>query len=382
MGLTHQPSTQTAPRAESTAPSKRLVGPDVVRAVAMAGVVTMNFHGYLINDGARRDGGWPYDLFDPWTGPLSTRFAATFVLTAGVGVTLMTRTAIGDPARTSELRWRLASRGLLLYAFGLAFDFIWAGTILPFYGAMFLLAAVMYTLRTRWLLAIGVTAAVAGWAIRWWRLERELDGHDTSWLTEPASRSPRGLVLDVFVNGTHPLLPWLAFFCAGMIVGRLITHSTRWTIGLFEIGWRPLVVAVGVALFTAGTVAGVSASGDRALVLLSTDPFERGLAYTSSALGTALVAFAVISALAERYRHTALVDALRRAGQMSLTIYIAHALVFNLLVDWLDVVDPAGLTTALSFAAIYWTIATAAAVAYHRRFGQGPAEIAYRKLTG
>jgi uncharacterized protein len=117
-------------------------------------------------------------------------------------------------------------------------------------------------------------------------------------------------------------------------------------------------------------------------VLLSTDPFERGVAYTASALGTALLAFAVISALAERYRHTALVDALQRAGQMSLTIYIAHALVYNLLVDWLDVVDPAGLGTSLSFAAVYWTIATAAAVAYHRRFGQGPAELAYRKLTG
>ena len=57
--------------------AERLVGPDVVRAIAMAGVVTMNFHGYLINDGARHDGGWPYDLFDPCTGPLSTRFAAT-----------------------------------------------------------------------------------------------------------------------------------------------------------------------------------------------------------------------------------------------------------------------------------------------------------------
>ena len=30
-------------------------------------------------------------FFDPWNGPLSTRFAATFVLVAGVGVTLLTR---------------------------------------------------------------------------------------------------------------------------------------------------------------------------------------------------------------------------------------------------------------------------------------------------
>ena len=54
---------------------------------------------------------------------------------------------------------------------------------------------------------------------------------------------------------------------------------------------------------------------------------------------------------------------------------------FNLLVDWLDVVEPAGLTTALTFAAVYWLAATAGAVAYQRRYGRGPAETLYRKLT-
>lgn len=366
----------STPLLSSLAPRTRLVGPDVVRAVAMAGVVVMNFHGYLIHQGARLEGGWAYDLFDPWTGPLSTRFAATFVLTAGVGVTLLTRRAITEPDRTPELRWVLVRRGLLLYAFGLLFDFIWDGTILPFYGAMFVLAALMFTLRSWQLAGIGAAAAVAGWAIRWWRYERELDGHDTTWLTEPGSRSPRGLLFDVFVNGTHPLLPWLAFLCAGMILGRMLIAPDR-----VPIGWRPVTVGAGLALFTLGTLVSSGADGSRARVVLSDNPFERGVAYTASALGTALLAFAGISWLAEQFRDTRTVDALRRAGQMSLTIYIGHALVFNLLVDWLDVIDPGGLPTALLFAVTYWLLATALAVAYHQRFGQGPAERVYRKLT-
>ena len=119
-------------------------------------------------------------------------------------------------------------------------------------------------------------------------------------------------------------------------------------------------------------------------MLLSNDPFERGLAYTASALGTALMAFAVDHVDRRALsRRTGRSTCLRRAGQMSLSIYIAHALVFNLLVDWLDIVDPGGLATALSFAAHRTgCLATAAAVAYHRRFGQGPAEYVYRKLTG
>ena len=349
----------------------RLVGPDVVRAVAMTGVVIMNFHGYLIIRGARREGGWAYDFFDPWVGPLSTRFAATFVLTAGVGVTLLTRSAAGNRARANELRWILARRGLILYGFGMAFDFIWPGTILPYYGALFVLAAALFTLQTRWLITIAVAAASAAWLVRWWRYERELDGHDTTWLTNPGPRSPRGLLIDVFVNGTHPLLPWLAFFCSGIVLGRILVRE--W--------WQPVAIATGFVLFSGATLINSTATTPRALVLLSDDPFERGFAYTMSALGTALLAFTAVWWLAERYRETTVIDWLRRAGQMSLSIYIAHALVFCLLVDWLDVVSPGGLGTSLLFALAYWLISTAAAVAYHQRFGRGPAEYVYRKLA-
>ena len=63
---------------------------------------------------------------------------------------------------------------------------------------------------------------------------------------------------------------------------------------------------------------------------------------------------------------------------MTLTLYVAHALVFNLVVDWLGWVGPTGLDTALTFAAIYWVIAIAFAAWYHRRFGIGPFEWVYR----
>jgi hypothetical protein len=261
----------------------------------------------------------------------------------------------------------------------------------------------MFTLRARWLVAIAGAATLAGWGIRWWVFERTLDGHDTTWLTDPDS-SPRGLLFDTFVNGTHPLFPWLAFFCAGIVLGRLL--DTR--IGVVAvsgtgravevraervpdagagsapfgtIGWRPLVVFTGMLLFTTATVTGATATSDRAAVLLSTDPYDRGLIYVMSALGTALVAFGVIGWLADRYADVALVDALRRAGQMSLTLYLAHALVFNLIVDWLEWIRPTGLDTALLFSAGFWLVGILAAVAWQRRFGRGPAEVAYRWLT-
>jgi uncharacterized membrane protein YeiB len=353
--------------------SERRPGPDVVRALAMAGVVIMNYHGYLINQGGRHRGGWVYSLFDPWTGPLSTRFAATFVLTAGVGVTLMTRSSLADPERRTQVRWRLARRGAVLYVGGLWFDRLWDGTILPFYGAMFVFAAVLFTLRIRWLVSIGVAAALAAWAIRWWQYETELDGGDTAWLTHPTGHLPHRYLFDVLVNGTHPLLPWLAFFCAGIAIGRML--AAAW--------WRTVAIATGFTLYATGTLADATAAGrgQRAVVLLSNDPFQRGLAYTASALGTAVLAFAAVTWIADRYRENRFVDRLRRAGQLSLTIYVAHALVFELLVNQLELIRAGGLATSLTFAVTTWALALIVASEYQRRFGRGPVEQLYRAIT-
>jgi uncharacterized membrane protein YeiB len=351
---------------------RRLPGPDVVRAVAMIGVVVMNYHGYLILRGGPRGDDALDRFFDPWSGPLATRFAATFVLTAGVGVTLFTRGALGHPNIVRSRRWSLIRRGLVLYGFGLWFDTIWPGTILPFYGAMFVIAAGLFTLRTGWIVATGLFAALAGAGIAWWGFERRLAGHDTDWLFNPRG-SPRALLFDVFVNGTHPLLPWLAFFCAGIVLGRLL--RTDW--------WRSAALMAGFLLFGLGSlISGAVGRSPRAIIVASTHPFDRGLLYTASALGTALIAFATISWLADRFVDTVPIEVLRHAGAMTLTLYIAHGLVFNLVVDWLGWIEPGGLARALAFAAVYWAIAITAAWWWHERHGIGPAEWVYRQIGG
>lgn len=295
------------------------------------------------------------------------------MLVAGIGITLMTRSALADPARTRTLRWRLASRGLVLYASGLAFDFIWPGTILPFYGAMFAVAAVLFTLRTRWIVFTGVAAAIAGWGLMWWIVERSIDDENTRWLTAPGPRSPRGLLLDVTVNGTHPLLPWLAFLCAGMVVGRLLGRS----------GATRDVIVAGAALLSASLIGRAvlfDAADIRAGVLFSTDPLDRGLLYVASALGTALIAFGSIGWLATRFSGHAAVDALRRAGQVSLSIYVFHALMFLLVVDVLEWIT-GGIGTALVMAAVVWVVGTMAAARWLVHHERGPIEQMFRSIT-
>lgn len=361
---------------EARGDTPRLVGPDVVRAVGLIGVAIMNYHGYLIHRGGERSDNTWGSFFDPWTGPLSTRFAAVFVLASGVGVTLMTRRSMHDPELRSAKRWILIRRGVVLYAFGVLFDQIWPGTILSYYGAMFFLAAFIFVLPSLAIAAVGVAAAAAGALIQWWAVEQRADGQSVNWLLNPGNNSPRGLLFDVFVNGTHPLLPWLAFFCAGILIGRAL--RTEW--------WRPVALTVGATLFGFATLLSDSLTSadssptDR--VLWSNDPFDRGILYTASNLGTALAAFTIVYTLAMWFPRSWLVRGLGHAGQMSLTVYIAHALVFNLLVDWLGWIEPSGLDLALTFALGYWAVAIVAASVWHQLFGIGPAEWVYRRLGG
>ena len=393
-------TTQLDPATGSRPPGERIAGLDVVRAVALIGVVVMNYHGYLILLGAERGTDPLERFFDPWTGPLATRFAATFVLVAGIGVSLMTerlRTADPSDAETAPdvrsavtaMRWRFVRRGLVLYIVGQAIEQTWPGTILIYYGALFVLAAVLFRLRDAAIVSLGVGAVVASVVLQVWLFRQAEAGESTAWLTSPAGASWQDRIFEIVVNGTHPLVPWLAFFCAGIVLGRHL-RDVRWTMG---------AAMLGVFLFFAAGILNGAATTPFQARMLSDDPSSRSAVYVASALGTALVATIGILRLVDgatrtrRVRHAPepaiefdmgrqVAEVLGRAGQMSLTIYLLHVAVFRLLVDGLGVIEPAGLGTALAFAAAFWVVAIAAANAWHRRFGRGPAEVVYRRLGG
>ncbi len=362
----------------TTAPADRVIDLDVVRAIALIGVAMMNYRGYLINLGDPIGESAVNRFFNPWTGPLSTRFAATFVLVAGMGITLLTNRGrlSGDRLRRSADRWTLIRRGVLLYCFGFFLEWIWNGTILFFYGAFFVVGAMLFTLRSRWLIVIGGVAAIGAAAIQWWAFES--DG-DTTWLFEGwyASRpyrSPRRLFFDTFVNGTHPLLPWLAFLCAGMVIGRYLP---------LRAAMRRVLVAFGM-LLVAGTYLANQQYADTPLrsLLLATDPFSRSLNYTVCALGSSIVAFCIIGWIANATRSTFVTRALATAGRTTLTLYVLHVLVFNALVTRWHFIKPAGLDVALAFAGTFWLVAIVAATLWQSRFKIGPAEWVYRKFGG
>ena len=364
--------------------SSRIESLDVARAIALFGVVAMNFHAYL--NGFRsmyptQPSVWER-LFNPLTGPLTTRFAATFVLIAGIGVSLFTQRVreSNNRADIQHARIVLLRRGTLLYFLGYFVQWIWPGTILFYYGAYFIIAAAVFAWSSKRLIMLGGASIIIAAGLSWWRASQLLDGNNTRWLS-PSPNSPRNLLIRTFVDYTHPVFPWIAFFIVGILLGR---HIHR----LPEIRLRLMFVAILIMLATHAAnflFTPSSQISDRDFVLaklLSTQPLNRGMLFSLGTLATAVVALCLVSLVVERASHLALTQLLARAGRMTLSVYLLHVVFFNLLVHQLHWVGDTGLDTALVLSMSFYVVALLLASGWNKHFGLGPAERVYRAFGG
>ena len=364
--------------------SSRIESLDVARAIALFGVVAMNFHAYL--NGAQsmyptHPSVWDR-LFNPLTGPLTTRFAATFVLIAGIGVSLLTQRvrASNNHADIRHARIVLLRRGTLLYFLGYFVQWIWPGTILFYYGAYFIIAAAVFAWSTKRLIALGGASIIIAAGLSWWRASQLLDGNNTRWLS-PSPNSPRNLLIRTFVDYTHPVFPWIAFFIAGIMLGR---HIHRFT----EIRLRLMFASILLMLATHAAnflFTPSSQISDRNFVLaklLSTQPLDRGILFSLGTLATAVVALCLVSLVVERAPHLALTQLLARAGRMTLSVYLLHVVFFNLVVHRLHWVGGTGLDTALVLSMLFYVVALFISSWWNTYFGLGPAERVYRAFGG
>lgn len=354
----------------------------MTRAIALIGVVTMNYHGMM--NFPRQEPSHPSlvdRLFHIDTGILSTRFAAVFVVVAGIGATLLARSPSEgiEPHVTTEVRVRLMRRGAVLLVSGYLLDLVWPGSILFHYGAFFILAAFVVPLRTRALATLSAGITLGTLFVSTWRRSTEMDSRSTAWMDPADIESFHDLVARLFLGYTHPILPWFSFFLGGMILGRSLDRIL--------IHWRKVSMTLGaiiVATYLGAHLLEISGLRDRPIpyIVSSMQPNERGLGYTVSTMSIALLAVVLVSVAAETTKNSTITVALRRSGQLSLSLYLGHVLFYYMVVEWPPEGPPTGLGTALWLSVAYWLLAITAGSWWHHRIGPGPAERVYRWLGG
>ena len=346
---------------------------DIARSIALFGIIVLNYHGYL--NGGNATGSvqttWFARLMDPWNG-LLVPSPVIFVVVAGIGCGLLTSTS--QQVSNAELRWLLIRRGTFLFTIGTMFEWVWNGTILPYYGIYFILAAGVFHLKTKHIAMLAGAITVAAALLSFWRYRQEINGHSTSWLQPFEPNSPRNFLFRYFIDYTHPVLPWFAFFCVGLIIGK--SYSA------FRLKRKTILFASIPALFCIYLASGLAlhhTDGSWQHVL-STDPFERGVLATAGACTSAVVIVILISFLADKYSTSPLAQLLQRSGQITLTLYLCHGFIYNAVVNWWNWIQPGGFTIAFIFSCVVWTLLIAVGVRWQTSIGKGPVEVVYRKF--
>ncbi|QZY29988.1 heparan-alpha-glucosaminide N-acetyltransferase domain-containing protein [Nocardioides coralli] len=194
------------------ATSRRLVGLDVARALALLGMVATHV---LAPRTPAGDLAWPQAV-------AGGRAAALFAVLAGVSLALASgRTR---PVRGRE-RWAattgLAVRAVLIAVLGLALGGLESGIaiILTYYGVLFLLGLPFLGLGARGLAVLAAAWLVAAPVVSHW-VRPELPERRFGSPSLEQLEQPTLLVSELLLTGYYPVLPWLAYLFAGMALGR------------------------------------------------------------------------------------------------------------------------------------------------------------------
>ncbi|MFC9709013.1 DUF418 domain-containing protein [Paenibacillus sp. NPDC056933] len=351
----------------------RIVGLDLARALAIFGMIIVN---YKLAMGAQDAG--PYWLRTA-TGIFEGRASALFVILAGIGVSLMTARAraSGEEQTLKANRKTLYRRAAFLFLAGIfLLEIGWSADILHYYAVFIALSALLLQSSNKrllaWIIFILITTVFQlifldysyGWS-------EDYHEYVKLWTWS-------GFVRNLLFNGFHPLFPWLAFFLLGLWLGRKEWLKRK------EARSRLLVISASIALLTE--------VGSRFIVreftpvlgpegaqsLFGSKPMPPNLIYVGAAAASALAVLVLCIQVAERWKESKWVQALISTGQLSLTHYVAHVVIGLAPLQWIGMLENGSVVFSTIYAFLFYITAIAISLHWKKRYGRGPLELLMR----
>ena len=369
--------------ADTASPPDRIIGYDLARALAILGMVVVHF-ALVMSSEPMVEEGWMSRV----VGFLDGRAAATFVVLAGIGVTLRSRGAAAGaadhPKGLARLRSTLLKRGLFLLAVGFLNLIIWPGDILRVYGVSLLVAA-WFISAPGWRLWAAALAFVGGFLL----LMATVDySRNWDWGTMEYHRlwTPAGAARNLFYDGFRSVFPWSGLVFFGMWLGR---HDLR----LQGPRTQFLLAGAGLVVFAEATsrlllreaLARPDAwrmDRETAEAILGTSSMPPMPLFLLSAAGTAIFVIAGSVEVAERFRDSSIVKALAATGQMAFTWYVGHIVLGLGTVIVLGLEGTRSVAAGVAAGGMFFIVACIVSLAWRRRFRHGPLEWLMRRVAG
>ncbi len=373
----HRRATNSGVLWRETSVAGRIAGFDVARALAIFGMVFVNFK---IVMGADKNG--PHWLLT-FVSQFEGRAAALFVVLAGVGMSLVARDAVthGDAGVLRRIRVDFFKRAMILFMLGLAYTPIWPADILHFYGLYIAIGALCLTFSNRMLASVAAFLTVF-----FVSLLVALD-YEAGWNWDTLSYldfwTPGGFLRHLFFNGFHPVIPWLAFLLFGMILGRLDLTKPTVGIRLLTLGLLAVIVAEFVSFILLTVVTPETSGMNRTDIeaLFGTGPMPPMPLYVLAGAGTASVVIAACVFLAERHGDSRWLKPLILTGQLALTLYVAHVVIGMGLLEAFDRLENQTPRFTVAAATVFCVAGVVFASFWRRRFARGPLEWLLRSVT-
>ena len=355
---------------------KRIIGIDIARALAIIGMIIVNFKMVLGSEGSS----WLKGFADVFDG----KAAATFVVLAGLGMALMTNTAISqkDRQKWSNSRKRIIKRALFLFIIGLSYIWIWPADILHFYGIYMLISLLFIQMRPKWIL-IGALAMIMSYSLLFLLFDYE-QGWDFDTITYLDFWSYHGFIRNLFYNGFHPVIPWTAFMLAGIWLGKQDLRNEGFVKKLMWISLGSFaflqVISVALVFYFSKEY---PAQKEDWTYLLGTSPMPPLPIYMLNGISIAYFSITGCIWLGNRFENSLILSWLNKTGQLALSFYVAHVV---LGMGLIEILYPGSLGTYdIDFSVIYALAFSIAciffAVLWLKYRKSGPLEWLMRKIT-
>lgn len=356
--------------------SKRITGIDVSRALAVIGMIIVNFKIVFGGEGPE----WVKTFADLFTG----KAAAAFVVLAGVGIALMTNSSLqpGMESIFKERRLKIAKRALLLFLIGTSYLVIWPADILHFYGIYMLITLLLLRSNEKIILGIAIGMILV------YPITMAIWDYETAWnfttLKYADLWSVNGFVRNLFYNGFHPVLPWTAFMLIGLWFGRKDLTNNAFVKKTFQVSVGYFLGIQALSYLSIHLLGGGNPEQIKELIIvLGMSPMPPLPIYMFNGIAFAIALITGCILLCNRFSGNWLLSALQKTGQLALTFYVAHVLIGMGIPEALNSTGMGqySIVFSLGYAVLFSVCCVLFAVIWSRFFKQGPLEWLLKRLT-
>jgi uncharacterized protein len=356
---------------------QRVIGFDLARAYAILGMYIVNFNtvfGSFTNN----------TLLGKFLSLFSGNSSSTFVILAGMGVALMTSRGDYTVEEKLKLRKIISKRSWFLFTIGLILYLWWPADILHYYGGYMHLALFLLFAPKKYFLWAAALAIII------FHILFAIIPYDTGWNFSTLEYNNfwtiKGFLKNTIYNGWNSIFPWVAYFFAGMWLGRLNWVLFQLQKKMFLIGLSLLIFIAALQYYATNYIA------DKDFLLyITADYIPPFLPFMLSTFGFALMLITSFMYIGNRVVHYKYTKWFAATGQMTLTHYISHLTIGMILFAVLTGKNYTGHLSEkvavspiviLAFACSYFIFSCMFSALWVRKFKNGPIETLMRKISG